>query len=209
MTVPGGPWRLFVAVPLEDGVRAALAAALDPVRRRATGGRWQDPATWHLTLRFLGDTPLDFLPGIEDAVRATGARQPPFGVALGHAGSFERRAGRVAWIGLERGDAELSGLAADLAARLVPAEFAPGPLRAHLTIARDAPEGLVPVLETALQAARRGGPAAPRVGLGSPLPSMTGDDPFAWTADRLVLYRSVLGRTGAVHTPLVEAVLGR
>jgi 2'-5' RNA ligase len=208
MTVAGQAWRLFVAVPVPDDVRTALAAALDPVRLRVRGGRWPSPETWHLTLRFLGDTLPDDLPGIRDAVREAAASQEPFPAALGRAGAFERPAGRVAWVGLGQGDAEVTALAAALAARLAPADVKGGALRVHLTIARDAPDSLVPALDAALRAARRSEPGATRVGLGMPPASAAGRDPLGWIVDRLVLYRSVLGGRGAVHTPLLEVPLG-
>ena len=103
MTVADEAWRLFIAVPIADDVRVTLAAALEPVRVGARGGRWQSPETWHLTLRFLGDTRPDDVPGIRDALKDVAAAQAPFAAALGRAGAFERRAGRVAWVGLEGG----------------------------------------------------------------------------------------------------------
>ena len=206
-------WRLFVAIPVPDEVRAALAAALDSVRTRFRGGRWQSPDTWHLTLRFLGDTPVGDLPSIERAVRAAAAAGGPFRVALGEPGSFEhRRGGRVAWVGLAQGGPEVAALAGRLAAALVPGELAGPPLQVHLTIARDAPDGLVPALAAAMEALRAGTSGTGgvgRVGLGSrPAAPAGGEGSFAWVADRLVLYRSVLGRGGAIHTALVEAPLG-
>jgi 2'-5' RNA ligase len=208
MTTSGEAQRLFIAVPVPDDVRMALAAALDPVRRRVRGGRWSAPETWHLTLRFLGDTLPDAVPGIRDGVQATAARQSPFAAALGRAGAFERRGGRVVWVGLEQGDAEVAMLAAALAARLAPADVHLEAIRVHLTIARDAPDGLVPALDAALRAARPSEPDTTRVGLGVPPASASGRDPLGWMVDRLVLYRSVLGNRGAVHTPLLEVPLG-
>ncbi len=209
--VPEEAWRLFVAIPLPGEVRDALARAIEPVRRRVRGGRWQSPETWHLTLRFLGDTPTGAIPAIERAVRGTAAGHPPFRLELGRAGSFEhRRGGRIAWVGLVEGDRDVAALADGLAHALAPDEPT-APLQAHLTIARDAPEGLVEALAAALARMRQEAASAPvpgQIGLGSRL-SVPRDRtaPLAWTADRLVLYRSVLGPSGAAHTPLLEAPL--
>ncbi len=81
MTTSGEAQRLFIAVPVPDDVRMALAAALDPVRRRVRGGRWSAPETWHLTLRFLGDTLPDAVPGIRDG--CLGRRGQPEAVRRG------------------------------------------------------------------------------------------------------------------------------
>ena len=200
-------WRLFIALPVPGHVRDALAAALDPVRARVRRGRWQDPGTWHLTLRFLGDTPPGSVPSIEVALEDAATGQPPFAASLGRAGSFERRGGRVAWIGLERGVEPVARLAGSLATRLAPGEIEREPFRVHLTIARDAPDGLVPVLQAALDSARASAAGPPRVGLGRPPQPVAGGDALTWTVDRLVLYRSVLGRGGAVHTEIAGARL--
>lgn len=205
-------WRLFVAVPLPQDVRSALEDALGRVRDEVRGGRWLGPETWHLTLRFLGDTPVPEIPLIEEAVRSAARTARPFAAALGHAGAFERRSGRVAWIGLDSGAEAVAALARALAAATAPDEVSREPFRAHLTIAREAPVALVGALDEAMREARTGRPRPASAGLGSGPPAppvrLVGGDPFAWTVDRLVLYRSVLGRTGAQHTPLLEARLG-
>lgn len=184
-------WRLFVAVPVPDAVRATLAAALEPVRRRAGGGRWQSPETWHLTVRFLGDTPLAALPEVEAAVRDAAADVRPFDLEIGEAGAFERGRGGIAWIGLRRGDEQLAALARALDGRLGPDPHGHGAFHSHLTIAREAPDGLVAALSGALRAAA----ASPGASL-------------AWRADEIMLYRSVLGPGGATHSVVVEAPLG-
>jgi 2'-5' RNA ligase len=46
------PVRLFIAVDLPDPIVRLLQSLPRPARR---GLRWTAPATWHITLRFLGD----------------------------------------------------------------------------------------------------------------------------------------------------------
>ncbi|MGH3074447.1 MAG: 2'-5' RNA ligase family protein, partial [Gaiellales bacterium] len=55
----------------------------------------------------------------------------------------------------------------------------------HLTIARRAPAGLLGPLRDAFNASGA-----------------------AWSVDRVVLYRSLLGRLGATHVPILSAPLG-
>lgn len=206
-------WRLFIAVPVPNEVRDSLEAAIVPLRQRIRA-RWQSPGTWHLTLRFLGDTPVAAVAGVEAAVRASAGAAGPFDLELGDAGAFERqRGGDIAWVGIGRGAEQLAAIEVALRRRLAPAEVPREPFRAHLTIAREAPRELLPALRSALADARRE-PAAGGgtgrigpVGLGAP-PVAARTGAFSWRADRLVLYRSVLGRGGATHTELVAAPLG-
>jgi 2'-5' RNA ligase len=203
MAEPGAATlRLFIAVPIPVAVRTALADRLAGERQRHARARWQSPETWHLTLRFLGDTPAEVVPAIGDAMRLVARSQSPFEIRLGGTGVFERRRGpRVAWLGVTQGSAELTALATALARALRPdAADAEPPFRPHLTLAREAPPGIEVALAEVFapvvpdRSARRA--------------DDTGPSALAWLADRLVLYRSELGRDGARHSALLEAALG-
>lgn len=43
-----GRWRCFVAAPIDEGLRASLEQSVDSWQSRP------DPASWHVTLAFLG-----------------------------------------------------------------------------------------------------------------------------------------------------------
>jgi 2'-5' RNA ligase len=130
--------RLFVGIPfppeLRDGLQAHLRAAVG----ERLPGRAVVPANWHLTLRFLGDTPADRLGGLEDELRRIdgGLR---FDLSLTRLGAFPRPArASVLWIGVGDGEAELHALAAKVEAAAVRAGFAPEPkpYSPHLTLSR-------------------------------------------------------------------------
>ena len=183
-----GAWRLFVAVPLPPAVRDELAARTASLRTRRDAARWQSPDTWHLTLRFLGDVPARNVPAITAGMRRAARRIDPFPVELRGSGSFGGgHRGRVLWIGVGRGAAELAALANALSEALSPETAATEPgFRAHLTVAREADPSLPAALATALA---------------------SGSD-LTWLADRLVLYRSHLGPGGARHEECGTARLG-
>lgn len=182
----GEEWRLFVAVPLPPEVRDAVGDLVASVRAVAPSARWQSPDTWHLTLRFLGQTPAAEVPRLAGILREVAGSRPPFPTELRGAGSFGGgRRPLVAWIGIGQGSAELEVLAARLNRAIDPGGE-DQPLRAHLTVAREAPPELVDALRGAMSAGPR----------------------LAWTSDRVVLYRSVLGPRGSTHTELVSAPLG-
>ena len=132
--------RAFVAVELPPEARDALSAVVRFLEGRGIVGlRTVDPASVHLTLKFLGNVPASRVEAIEDALVDAAARSRPFRLALGETGTFpERGAPRVLWVGLD-GDVEaLAGLRARVEEALRPLGFAPEgrPFRPHLTLAR-------------------------------------------------------------------------
>lgn len=174
----GGAERLFLAVELAEELRRALQAHL---RGHDLPGRGVQPASWHLTLRFLGDT----LPGerarLVDEVRKTplGA---PFTLGFDRAGAFPRPTrAAVLWLGVAEGEAPLRALAAaagDAAVRAgFPAE--PRPFSPHLTLSRIRPPRDVRALLEGLPPFRQ-----------------------AMPVEEAVLFRSRLGAGGARYEAL-------
>jgi 2'-5' RNA ligase len=187
--------RLFFAVPLPDEVREAIRPVRDAVQA-AVGEeariRWVRIESLHLTLRFLGPTPLEQVPALGRGADAVAAAHGPFEVTLAGAGAFPTlRRPRTLWLGLGVGADGLTGLAAGLDAALA-AELGPGerrPFSPHLTIART--DGL-----------RQGAEAA------RALTVAAADREWSFTADRIVLFRSHLGGGPARYEALWESRLG-
>lgn len=137
--------RAFIAIDLPPDVKAALghvAATLGEGLPRGTV-RWVRPEQMHLTLAFLGDTPVEKLPEIEAALDTITTQQQPFALALDGVGCFpNRRRPRVVWVGLAAAgggeSAPLLVLKAALDEALTPLGWLPEdkPFRAHLTLGR-------------------------------------------------------------------------
>jgi len=175
--------RLFIGLALPDAVRAAIAAR---TARAVRGTAWRasHPDTLHVTVRFLGDTPLEGMAAVADAVRAAGAATPAFEIVFGPASGLPPgRPARVAVLPIVRDLDVLAGLYGDLERRLVAAGVAAEvrAFRPHLTVARCREPQLAPA------------------GLPSAAPA---------EVTRLVLWRSLLGGPHARHVPLAQAVLG-
>ena len=61
--------RLFVGLPLPQGYQQGLAKLQESLKEVLSGKfTWTRPGNWHLTLKFLGDTPEDLLPAVEEAL---------------------------------------------------------------------------------------------------------------------------------------------
>ena len=130
-------WRLFVAVPIGDELRGDLAEAVERWRQRPdlAGLRWTDPATWHLTLAFMGPVEPSAVPGLVARLTDAAAVHAPMDLRTGGVGGFPSASrSRVAWYGVADPDGGLAALAADVrGAAGVDAEAA---FRGHITLAR-------------------------------------------------------------------------
>jgi 2'-5' RNA ligase len=97
--------RLFLALDAPDPVCRALAVLAGPV----PGMAWTPPERLHLTLRFLGDTPVASLAPLCERLRAI--RVAPFLLPVAGLGVFPPRGQpRVLWCGVGRGHPHLHQL---------------------------------------------------------------------------------------------------
>ncbi len=128
--------RVFVALDIDDVIRARLEKFLDAVRGFAPEARWVLPESMHVTLKFIGEKPAETVEEIKQAL--AGIRAGAFEVSFRGYGFFPTsKSARVFWIGIMAG-APLAALAKSVdnaAATLgIPKEeheFSP-----HLTLAR-------------------------------------------------------------------------
>lgn len=191
----GGQLRLFVAVPLPREAVTAITGLIDGLgpAGAARGIRWVQAEGLHLTIRFLGATLPDRIPAIGGALRTAAEGSNAFRALLAGAGAFPSQSRpRVLWIGLREGGAELTTLASSLD-RVLEREGWPRPerpFRPHLTVART--------------------DAASYDAASAAAEALVADaEPLAipFTVDRLVLFRSHLGRGPARYEPLADAPL--
>jgi 2'-5' RNA ligase len=175
--------RLFYGLDLPAGLRRDLcrraALRLPPAEWRVA-----HPDTLHVTLRFLGDTPVDRLPDLLAAGAEVAAAAVPFPYAFTSlVGLPDPRRARVAALAVGEGAEALGRLAASLNERLARLGVAPEgrAFRPHCTLARARDPARVPAAAVELAA----------------------------VADTLVLWQSELGRPHAVYHPLGRWPLGR
>ncbi len=128
--------RTFVAVKI------SIPLALRPVLRSLATMSWPvvavSPDNLHVTLKFLGDTPIESRDAIQNQIAESVIGQPPFVLRVAGLGAFPHvDRPSVIWAGLS--DAEpLVSLALRLEAVLEPLGFAreSRPFHPHLTLAR-------------------------------------------------------------------------
>jgi 2'-5' RNA ligase len=180
--------RAFIAIELDDAVRRA-AAEVVRVLREGPGGdgvRWVRPENLHVTLRFLGDVEFSRLSSIARNLREAVAGLRCFSMQLGRVGFFpSARRPRVVVIDVApREPLERLAEAAERAVTLEGLEPEKRRFRPHLTLGRTRGRKLPPV-------------TAPVTAGGESL-----------VVDEIVLFRSELTRSGAIHTPLERVALG-
>jgi 2'-5' RNA ligase len=179
--------RLFFGVPVDEAVRERVAEFQDRLKRVAEKVNWVQPANFHLTLRFLGETPADRVPQVADAADGVWSSVAPGEGVLRGVGAFPNpRSPRVAWVGLTDGAEVLRGLAKALDAAL----------QASLGLA---PEGreLVPHLTIGRVQQPRRDPA-----LEAAIAELASAEAGSFTISRLVLYQSTLRPGGPIYTPV-------
>lgn len=110
-----------------------------------TGIRWEIPDKFHFTLKFLGETPEEHLPRLQQAAERAAQDSAPFELTLAGIGAFPRqRSPQVLWAGAKEGVPLLTRLAECLDRYLSEQEFPPERRRfhPHITLARArSPEG--------------------------------------------------------------------
>jgi len=137
-----GAARLFLGVEPPAGARRALEAHLrEALGGRGLPGRAVAPANWHLTLRFLGETPPERRAALVRALEEADPG-PGFTLGFGGLGAFPRPArAAVLWLGVEEGTSALGALAgvAEAAAQRAGFPAETRPFSPHLTLSRIRP----------------------------------------------------------------------
>lgn len=181
--------RLFLAVLPPQRIRREVALAVADFARSGSG-RFVPEQNLHLSLQFLGETPSDAVPAIQEATESC-LRRPFIDLEWGGLGVFPKLArARVAYLKVRSEADQLLSLAKELKGSLrrtlpdKPELEDQRPFRAHLTLARfKQPPALSALEEFERELA-----------------------PLSWrsTLDAVVLVRSVLTPQGAHYTVLSE-----
>ncbi|NIA21046.1 MAG: RNA 2',3'-cyclic phosphodiesterase [Anaerolineaceae bacterium] len=103
--------RLFIAVELPDAAKELLAAVQRELQQADARVKWSRPENIHLTLKFLGDTPEEFLDDLSAALDEAAAGHAAHTARVAQVGAFPNvRRPRVIWVGLDEPTGQLPAL---------------------------------------------------------------------------------------------------
>jgi len=93
--------RLFLAIPIDNQILNALTGAAEKLRETRAPVRWVRPEGMHLTLKFLGDTGIERVAPLVEAVTGLTGKIPPFPISVTGAGGYPNlKRPRVLWAGV-------------------------------------------------------------------------------------------------------------
>lgn len=101
--------------------------------------RWTPRENVHLTLLFLGDTPVEIVERITDQIREAAANTSPFTLRLGEVGAFPSfHSPKILWVGLAGEVRKLVQLQGRIEGEMREIGFEPEhrPFRPHITVGR-------------------------------------------------------------------------
>lgn len=194
--------RLFIALDVDDAIRQRIQRFLEGVSGFAPDARWVRPESLHVTLKFIGEKPIEVVEEIKRALASI--RGEAIDIAFRGYGFFPTaKAARVFWVGIESG-AQLPTLAkaVDEAAFTLGIPKEEHPFTPHLTLARGGGRSGAP---------RRRKDDIPNQNfqrLQEKLAALPTPDFGTMTAREFFLYQSQLSQGGSRYTKIAKFALG-
>ncbi|WP_068773366.1 RNA 2',3'-cyclic phosphodiesterase [Paenibacillus sp. FJAT-26967] len=171
--------RLFVAVPLAESAKLLVGGWRQELESSGLRfQKWLHSADYHITLKFIGNTPASTLPELAPLLAGAASSHPPLRLSAAGTGTFgPKDAPSILWAGVQGDLDALQALQRDVEAACASLGFEPEdrPYRPHITLARRYSGGL-PWTRELLPAP-------------GDLPSVT------WETDKIAVYRTHMGRS--------------
>ncbi|MBY9081281.1 RNA 2',3'-cyclic phosphodiesterase [Paenibacillus sp. HN-1] len=136
---PPSSERLFTAVRLSPDIRSRAGELCRAMSAELPFAKWTHAEDYHITLQFLGDTPILDIPALTASLRQASERIEPFTLTLREPGIFgPPEAPRVLWAGVGGDKIALRELYARITGKTAPLGFRAEnrPYSPHVTLAR-------------------------------------------------------------------------
>ncbi|SMC98135.1 2'-5' RNA ligase [Desulfocicer vacuolatum DSM 3385] len=181
--------RAFIAIPIPENISLFLHKVQGEIRQEQVKASWVRAASMHLTLRFMGDVSKQEIKGIIRAMEETAATCRSFTVFAGGVGVFPGiRKARVIWSGV-KGELDQLGLLHTTLEKNLEHQGFPGDKKRfapHFTLGRFKNRVDSKILTNIIQRFQY-------------------VESDVCPVNAMVLFKSELKPSGAVHTPLFKA----
>jgi len=185
--------RTFIAIDIPGNILSEIRELQEGIKDYGFKIRWVRPESIHLTLKFLGDIKAVKINEIAEAISKTVVRYTPISLQAKGVGVFPGiKRPQVLWVGLTGQLEPLVSLQKTLDENLETIGFPmeKRPFKGHLTMGR---------MKAKIDVKK----------FGDVLMTFRSFESEAFTADKIILYKSELKPSGAVYTELASASLGK
>lgn len=132
--------RTFIAIELPQEILDGLNSLMDSLKTcNVPSAKWVSPSSIHITLKFLGQTPLKLIPSITSSLNEISKKVPPFALSVSELGAFPNiRRVQVIWVGLTGDLNILNQLQLSIESSIAPLGYPTEkrPFKPHLTLGR-------------------------------------------------------------------------
>jgi len=131
--------RLFIASSLSEEIKHSLSTIIEELKKSGSDTKWIERENIHLTIKFLGNTPIEKIKNISEVLSKTFSEESAPCVTLEKLGSFPSLSEpRVIWAGLKDASGFLKRAPAALEAALEKIGFEKETrgFQAHITLGR-------------------------------------------------------------------------
>lgn len=131
--------RTFIALDIAPDIKSIIRKAIKPLQTAWPGIRWTDDSQLHITLKFLGDVPVNEIHQVIEAAQQAVRNREAFDLVLEGLGAFPNLDHpRTVWIGISEGLEDLQELSDRIETELMPLGFhrENRPFTPHITIGR-------------------------------------------------------------------------
>ena len=183
--------RTFVACELPREIRSEIGRIQESLKHRRLRLKWVRPENLHITLKFLGDVPVESIESIADAIGKAVHNFSPMSLSARGIGVFPGiRRPRVLWIGIGGEFPQLARLQGAVATGLAAVGYPVDkrPYKGHLTIGR---------IKTAIDSRR----------LTQSLAEFADFETAPFRVGEVVVFRSQLKPDGPIYTRLRTVAL--
>jgi len=131
--------RTFIAIELPKEIKTALSRLQEQLKKSEADVNWVEPQNIHLTLKFLGERDYKKISIISAITEEIVQDKAQFTASITSIGAFPSiNSPRVIWAGINKGDAQIKEIAAELEEKIAKAGIPKEdrPFSSHITIGR-------------------------------------------------------------------------